>query len=93
MAKIITLLCLETPGLKLGPNAEIVFDQGYADVDTEQYPQWAEWAYHPGSPFIRALSGDEGNPATGGLPCPTCGKVFKNQKSLNAHLLSHRPKK
>ena len=89
----ITLYCRETPGLKLGPDSQIVFVDGYADVDTDALPDWAAWAFHSGSPFIRVLDADEATSAIAdGAECPTCGKVLKNQKALNGHLLSHRRK-
>lgn len=95
----ITLYCPETPGLKLGPGtigqegsvpgSVIVFRDGYATFEADEYPEWARWAFAPGSPTIRVLEGDE---AAEGATCPECGKTFKSDRALNGHLLSHRPK-
>jgi hypothetical protein len=93
MGKTITLFCRETPGLKLGPGDEIVFKDGYADVDTAEYPNWSDWAYHSGTPFIRVLDAGEATSATAdSFICPTCERPFESERALNAHLLSHRPK-
>lgn len=92
MSKI-TLFCRETPGLKLGPDNQIVFVDGYADVDTEQYPEWTDWAYHSGTPHIRVVDEGESTSATEeSVLCPVCNRPFKTERALNGHLLSHRPK-
>lgn len=95
----VTLYCQETPGLKLGPGtigqegsvpgSVIVFADGYATFDPTEYPDWARWAFAPGSPYIRVLEGDE---APDGVDCPECGKTFKTDRALNGHLMSHKRK-
>jgi hypothetical protein len=91
MSKTIVLYCQEAPGLKLGPNNEITFRDGYADVDVGRYPDWAEWAYHSGTPFIRVLDEGEATSADGPrYECAVDGQAFTTEKALNAHLLGHR---
>ncbi len=64
MGKLITLICDETPGLKLGPGDPgqlIVFDRGYAEFDEEEYPKWRKWVEAPGTPHIEVI--EAGPPA------------------------------
>jgi hypothetical protein len=96
MSKTINLYCRETPGLKLGPGekGDIIFLQGYATFDEDDFPDWQTWVAHPGTPAIEVL--DTGEAATfAGLDefqCPDCEKPpFKSSKALNGHRLSHRP--
>lgn len=97
----ITLVCLETPGLKLGPGegliqtpgSLIVFTNGYATFDSEDFPDWVEWQYAIGTPFIEVL--DEGEVAAtpeAEFVCPSCGKAFASKQKLNGHRMSHKTK-
>ena len=89
--RFITLYCRETPGLKLGPEAQIVFVDGFADVDTETYPDWEAWVHHPGTPFVRVLDAGEVTSAIAlGFTCDVDGLSFTTEAALNAHLLTHR---
>lgn len=94
----ITLACLETPNLKLGPGLGtvstpgdlIVFTNGYATFESDDYPDWVEWQLHPGSPFIEVLdAGEIAATDPDAIVCPTCGKAFATKKALNGHRLSH----
>lgn len=95
----ITLVCLETPGLKLGPGLGlqnvpgelIVFSDGYASFDEADFPQWLEWRFAVGTPFIEVL--DEGEVAAtpdAEFVCPSCGKAFATKQKLNGHRMSHK---
>lgn len=92
MGKQITLYCPETPGLKLGPGSEIIFTDGYAVFDSDDFPDWPVWRLHPGTPPITILDEDAATSGDGSFQCPKCDKPpFATQKGLNGHLLSHRP--
>jgi C2H2-type zinc finger protein len=92
MGKKITLYCQDASGLKLGPNSEIVFYEGFATVDVEEFPEWADWAFHSGTPFIRVVDEGEATSAGSSHVCPICNKSFASAKALNGHLISHKPK-
>lgn len=92
----INLYCRETPGLKLGPSekGDIIFDQGYASFEESDFPDWRAWVGHPGTPSIVELDSSESATDAGAdkFQCPQCDHApFKSQRSLNGHLLSHRP--
>jgi len=96
---VVTLLCLETPGLHLGPGvpgskAVIDFVNGYATID-EGDPLFAEkvsWVGSFGCPTIRVLDEGEvpaGDPSAEG--CPVCGKTFASKRQVDGHILgAHR---
>lgn len=92
MGKTISLYCPETPGLKLGPESELVFTDGYAQFDADDFPDWPKWVYHGGTPPIEILSEDAATSAEGSFQCPQCDKPpFATKRGLNGHLMSHRP--
>jgi hypothetical protein len=86
------LFCQDSPGLKLGPNDEIVFFAGFAEFEASDFPQWVEWAVHSGTPFIRIIDEGEATAAGSEHVCPVCGKPFASARAVNGHLLSHKPK-
>jgi hypothetical protein len=103
MGKIINLYCAETPGLKLGTGSAstinevpagdvIVFRDGYAVFDADEFPDWERWVAAPGTPTIRILDEAEATSAVGAVECPTCGRSFKSEFGLNSHLRTHAPK-
>jgi hypothetical protein len=103
MGKHITLICDETPELKLGPGegrnptpgSLLVFSVGYVDFDEDDYPDWEAWVAAPGTPHIEVVDTKDERvsaAATLGFDCPDCEKSFKSKSALNAHRLSHRKK-
>jgi hypothetical protein len=95
----ITLICDETPGLKLGPGfgsspepgTVIVFRNATATFDAKDFPKWEEWVNAPGTPHIEVVA-DDGQVSVSsgvGFECPTCGKSFGTQKQLNGHRMHH----
>lgn len=64
---------------------------GYATFEADDFPRWAAWAFHPGTPHIEVLSGDE-VPATfdAEFVCPVCSKAFASKQKLNGHRMSHK---
>jgi len=94
----VTLFCAEPPQLSLGPSAVpgecIQFKDGFAVVDTAQFPDWEQWVAHPGTPLIEVLPSDsEQVPASAGaFVCPVCTKSFTSRIAVTGHLRSHAPK-
>ena len=97
----ITLYSPEARGLKLGPGVAtgsesvpdevIVFADGYATIETAEFPDWERWASSPGTPPVRSLGADEAAATDpDGFTCPECGRIVKSQFGLNSHLRSHR---
>jgi hypothetical protein len=76
MGKTITLICRETPYLKLGPGMSgtpgpwsivdsvpgqvIAFNRGFAEFDEKEYPDWRKWVAAKGTPHIKVI--DTGPP-------------------------------
>ena len=85
----IYLSCQNAQGLKLGPNDEIKFVKGFARVDTEQYPEWEQWARSQHNWRIENLGANEDGQAADGLPCEICGKSFKAKVGLDSHKRAH----
>jgi hypothetical protein len=99
---VITAFCEDAHSLKLGPGLGlqqtkgelIVFSQGYAIFDEEDFPDWRAWAA-AGAPHIEVLEAAEIGRATPGdatFTCDVCGKSYASKKALNGHRMSHRPK-
>lgn len=101
MSNPIILYSPEAEGLRLGPGVStsresvpgevIVFEQGYARVDGDDYPDLERWIRATGTPPVRVLGADEAV-AGEGATCPVCGRVLKTEFGLNSHLRSHAPK-
>jgi len=97
MSTIVTAYCEDAKGLKLGPGlggeqkagSLIVFRDGYATFDLEDFPDFHKWLV--GAPTIEILDEDGEVPAVGAeFVCPVEGKAFATKKALNGHRMSHR---
>lgn len=88
----ITLFSPEAPNLKLGPGSELVFQNGYVEVDEATTPGWEEWIKHEGTPPIHVLRGKDAEVPEGGTRCPTCGKAQADKAAAAEHLTEHAPK-
>jgi hypothetical protein len=90
-AKTVVLFCRDTPGLTLGPNNEIQFRGGFAEVDESVTPGWKAWIEHAGTPFIREVKG--GMPTDNEKRCPICGDAQTDAATLTAHYGAEHPPK
>lgn len=89
--KTTVLFCRETPGLTLGPGNEIHFINGFAEVDGAEDAPWREWVKHPGTPFIREVTG--GMPNDNEVRCPFCGDAQKDAAANVRHVGDEHPPK
>jgi len=101
MPPIVTAYCDEAKGLKLGPGLGyaqdpgklIVFRDGYATFDLEEFPEFERWRI--GAPPIDILDESAGEIAateTAEFVCGVEGRAFATKRALNGHRMSHRPK-
>lgn len=92
---IVYLHCSEKPELGLGPSTkpDIQFRQGFAAVDTKEFPDYQAWIDHDGNPFgILDLGSNEelmvAPEAPGAKTCDVCGESFK-EPGFTSHMKKH----
>lgn len=71
----------------------IVFSNGFATFDADEFPDWERWVRSAGTPAIRVIDEAAGE-ATGAetetpVECPICQRTFKTEFGLKGHLRSH----
>lgn len=80
------------------PNQVLVFFKGFAEFDTERFPDWEKWVKHPGTPYISIEGSSTDLAEVGeGFPCEICAgtrtpRWFATKQKLSGHMLQHRRK-